>query len=301
MFWDNPARQTWDLGQTVQDRWQMSAASGEIDLYLFLGPSVAAVGGNYAELTGRMPMPPRWALGYQQSRYSYETGARLEAVARNFRRRRIPCDALYLDIHHMAGHRVFTFGKNFPQPAQLIAKLARQGFKVVTIVDPGVKDDPRFGVLKRGRAEKAFVKESNGRKDYVGKVWPGAARFPDFLNARVRRWWGGEQVKLQKLGVAGFWNDMNEPANFALPSKTLPLDAVHESDFGPLRHGLGHNVYGQQMARASREGALAGRCPTSVRSSSPAPVMPASSAMPSCGLATTAPRGSIWPTPSKCC
>ena len=257
LFWDNPARQTWDLGQTKLSEWQMRAASGEVDLYLFLGPRVSDVVARYTELTGRIPLPPRWALGYQQCRYSYETRARVEEIAREFRRRKIPCDVLYLDIHHMNGYRVFTFGKSFPRPAQMISKLAKQGFKVVTIVDPGVKNDPKFGVLKRGLAAKAFVKAPGGKKDLLGKVWPGVSRFPDFLNAHTREWWGREQSVFSKLGVAGFWNDMNEPSNFASPSKTLPENSVHKTDFGKMKHAEAHNLYGMQMARASREGALA--------------------------------------------
>ena len=256
LFWDNPARQTWDLGQTRRDHWQMSAASGEIDLYLFLGPTVESVVSRYTELTGPMPLPPRWALGYHQCRYSYETRARVEEIGREFRRRKLPCDVLYLDIHHMDAYRVFTFGKGFPKPAEMIRKLQRQGFKVVTIVDPGVKDDPGFGVLQRGVEAKAFVQEADGKKDLLGEVWPGVARFPDFLNAAARQWWGDEQKALLDLGVAGFWNDMNEPANFARPDKTLPPDALHHTDQGQRRHAEVHNLYGMQMARASREGAL---------------------------------------------
>lgn len=256
LFWDNPARQAWDLGQTRQDRWRMSADSGEIDLYLFLGPTAAGIGSRYAELTGAMPLPPRWALGYQQSRYSYETRGRVEEVAREFRRRQLPCDVLHLDIHHMDGHRVFTFGKAFPKPAEMVARLARKGFKVVTIVDPGVKDDPKFGVLRRGARRDAFVKQADGAADFTGEVWPGKARFPDFLSAPVREWWGDEQRALLDAGVAGIWNDMNEPANFARPDKTLAPDARHQTDAGPRAHAEVHNVYGQEMARASREGAL---------------------------------------------
>lgn len=257
LFWDNPARQTWDMGQAALDQWQMSAAEGEIDLYLFLGPEIPAVVSRFTELTGRMPLPPLWALGFHQCRYSYESRARIEEIARTFRRKKIPCDAIYLDIHHMDGYRVFTFGRTFPKPAQLIARLAEQGFKVVTIVDPGVKDEATFGVLKRGKAQRAFVNQPDGKKDYIGAVWPGRARFPDFTHARARAWWGAEQARLQRLGVAGFWNDMNEPANFALPTKTLPENCLHHSDQGLLRHRALHNVYGMQMARASREGALA--------------------------------------------
>lgn len=254
LFWDNPGRQTWDLGATREDRWEMKAASGILDVYLFTGPNVETVVRRYTELTGRMPLPPRWALGYQQCRYSYESRAELESVAREFRRRHIPCDVLYCDIHHLHGHRVFTFGRSYPKPEQMLRKLARDGFKVVTIVNPGVKDDPKFGVLRRGLARDAFVKDPTGQTDFFGEVWPGRSRYPDFLQAGVRAWWGEEQQALLRLGVAGIWNDMNEPANFARPDKTLDPGCVHRTEHGPRLHAGVHNVYGQEMARATREG-----------------------------------------------
>lgn len=257
IFWDNPARQVWDMGRSNPNEMVVEADLGEINLYFFSGPTIAGIVQRYAELTGCIPLPPRWALGYHQCRYSYETSARVLEVARNFRERQIPCDAIYLDIHHMNEYRVFTFGAAFPEPAKLTADLAANGFQTVAIVDPGVKCDRRFGVFQRGVKARAFVKEPNGKRDYVGNVWPGLSRFPDFLHASVRRWWGREQKILFKLGVAGVWNDMNEPANFALPSKTLPPDCRHLTDFGPASHAEIHNVYGMQMARASREGALA--------------------------------------------
>lgn len=257
LFWDNPARQTWDMGQTRLDEWKLTAANGEIDLYLFVGPTVHDVVGGYTRLTGRIPMPPRWSLGYQQCRYSYETAARVEQVAREFRERKIPCDVLYLDIHHMDAYRVFTFGKGFPKPTELMQRLRSDGFRVVTIVDPGVKDEARFGVLKRGIAADAFVKNADGESDFIGEVWPGKSRYPDFLRPETRTWWALEQAALTRQGVAGFWNDMNEPSNFARPDKTLAPDAIHRTERGTLPHIEAHNLYGMQMARASREGSLA--------------------------------------------
>ncbi len=256
VFWDNPARQIWDLGQSRQDRWQLSAASGEIDVYLFVGPLVSSIVSRYTQLTGRMPLPPVWGLGYHQCRYSYESAQEVLEIARQLRRRKLPCDAIYLDIHHLDGHRVFTFGKNFPEPGAMIRRLKKQGFQVVAIVDPGVKDDPKFGVLKRGLAGDVFVKDAGGVSDYIGEVWPGPSRFPDFLNVSVRDWWGAEQSVLTKLGIQGIWNDMNEPANFGRPDKTLPPDAIHRTDAGSVSHEHVHNVYGMEMARASREGML---------------------------------------------
>ncbi|MCP5520318.1 MAG: DUF5110 domain-containing protein [Verrucomicrobiales bacterium] len=260
VFWDNPARQVWDLEHGGPGRCRVTVDHGGIDLVLFLGPTLPGILEHYTALTGRMPLPPRWALGYHQCRYSYETADRLEEVAAEFRRRGLPCDALYLDIHHLRGYRVFTFGRTFPKPAELLSRLRRQGFKVIPIVDPGVKCDPRFGVFQRGRKHDAFVKGPDGTTDFPGRVWPGDSCWPDFLDAGVREWWGREQAALFRLGVAGIWNDMNEPANFARPDKTLDPDCRHRTEHGPRRHVEVHNLYGQQMARASREGALAA-CP----------------------------------------
>ena len=256
LFWDNSSRQRWDLGSTVPNRWSLKADSGPIDLYLFLGPTVESVLARYAQLTGTMPLPPEWALGYHQSRYSYETQARVEAVAREFRRRDMPCDALYLDIHHMDGYRVFTVGSGFPKPRSMTRKLHQQGIRTVAIVDPAVKDDPDFPVLQRGIQNDAFVRAADGKTDVLGEVWPGAARFPDFLRHEVRNWWGDEQRALLDLGISGIWNDMNEPANFARPDKTLPPDAMHQTNSGPQPHAAVHNLYGQAMAQASRDGLL---------------------------------------------
>jgi len=211
---------------------------------------------SYGRLTGRTPLPPKWALGFHQCRYSYKNRAEVERVAASMRRKKIPCDAIYFDIHHMDEYRVFTFGKTFSKARELIGQLSRKGFKVVTIVDPGVKNDPRFGVLKRGIKSDAFVKDAKGKKDFIGAVWPGKSRFPDFLNKSTRNWWAKEQGALSRKGVAGFWNDMNEPANFARPDKTLPPQARHRTDHGKRPHSEVHNLYGSLMARASREGSL---------------------------------------------
>jgi alpha-glucosidase len=259
LFWDNPTRQCWNVGQAEFDRWKLKASAGELDVYLFLGPTCPAILERYTELTGRMPLPPAWGLGYQQCRYSYESRGRVKQIARTFRQRSIPCDVIYLDIHYMDGYRVFTFGNSFPNPRELMARLAAQKLKVVTIVDPGVKDDPKFPLLRRGQDRRAFVKAPDGQHDYLGVVWPGRVRFPDFLNAAAREWWGQEQRRFQDLGVAGFWNDMNEPADFSAPHKDFPGDCLHQTEMGPKRHAAVHNIYGSQMARASYEGALAGK------------------------------------------
>jgi len=213
------------------------------------------------ELTGRMELPPRWALGYQQSRYSYAPEARVREIAAGFRTRGIPCDVVWLDIDYMDGFRIFTFDpKGFPDPARLNADLHAQGFRTVWMIDPGVKDDPAFAVRRSGDAAGAWVKDAAGR-DYVGEVWPGDCVFPDFTRPATRAWWAGLYAPFLSLGADGIWNDMNEPAVFGTPEGTMPEDNRHEGGGGlpPGPHRQYHNLYGTLMAMATREGMLAAR------------------------------------------
>lgn len=215
-----------------------------------------------AELTGTMPLPPKWAIGFHQCRYSYYPDSRVREIARGFRERDIPCDVLWLDIDYMNGFRCFTFHPTrFPDPAGLNEDLHELGFHTVWMIDPGIKREPGYLVYDSGSAKDVWVKRADGRT-YVGKVWPGECVFPDFLNREVRKWWGGLYGDFLATGVDGVWNDMNEPAIFDVPEKTMPLDNVHDADpdlGGPDRHERYHNVYGMQMVRATREGILRAR------------------------------------------
>jgi alpha-glucosidase len=214
-----------------------------------------------ADLTGHMELPPLWALGYQQSRYSYEPEARVLAVAREFRTRGIPCDVLWLDIDYMQGYRIFTFDPaRFPDPARLNADLHAQGFHSVWMIDPGVKVDPGYGVYRSGTQAKAWVRQADGEV-YQGAVWPGACVFPDFTQPGVRAWWSGLTGAFLAKGVDGIWNDMNEPAVFETDDGTMPEDNRHAGGGGlaPGPHRQYHNVYGNLMAQATREGLLAAR------------------------------------------
>ena len=214
-----------------------------------------------ADLTGRMPLPPRWALGYQQCRWSYYPDAKVKEVADEFRSRKIPCDVIWMDIDYMDGFRVFTFDKKgFPDPEGLNTYLHQRGYKSVWMIDPGVKVDTGYRNYRDGCTNDVWVKTASG-KDFVGDVWPGACVFPDFTRPETRVWWSGLYRDFVATGVDGVWNDMNEPAVFNVPSKTMPEDNLHrggaEIPAGPhLRY---HNIYGMLMAQATRDGIQAAR------------------------------------------
>jgi alpha-glucosidase len=251
LFFDNPGRAFLDLGQTQPDELRYEACQGELCAYFFGGPTVSAVLERYTQLTGRMPLPPRWMLGYQQSRWSYYPEEQVRDLAAQFRQRRIPCDVIHLDIHYMDGYRIFTWdGERFPDPARLLADLRNQGFRVITIIDPGVKVDPGYEVYDKGLSRDAYCKRPDGTV-FKGPVWPGDCAFPDFTDGGVRDWWGELYRSLLEAGVSGIWNDMNEPAIFV---GGMPENVRHSYEGRGATHGEIHNVYGLQMARATAEG-----------------------------------------------
>lgn len=268
LFLDNTSRTYFDMGKTDPARVTFGAPSGELNYYVFTGGrerSPKKVLEDYSNLTGRAPMPPLWALGNQQSRWSYYPESRVREVARGFRESRTPADVIYLDIDYMDGFRVFTWNKErFPDPRKLIADLRAEGFRVVLIVDPGVKVDPNYYAYTQGQAGGHFVKTAGGEELHAS-VWPGVCAFPDFTDPKAREWFGSLYKTNLDEGVAGFWNDMNEPGVFLSeetpkpdiyhhPMKTFPLDARHAGDGAPGTHARYHNVYGMQMARATFEG-----------------------------------------------
>jgi alpha-glucosidase len=256
IFFDNTHRVEVDLALEDEERAYYGAEGGNLVYYVFCGPTPGEVLDRYTELTGRTPMPPLWSLGNQQCRYSYMDQDEVREVASGFRERDIPCDVIYLDIHYMDGYRVFTWnGERFPEPEKLTSDLREQGFRVVTIVDPGVKVDENYPVYVEGRERDVFCKKLDGG-EYHNVVWPGLCAFPDFTNPEAREWWGENHSALLDRGVAGIWCDMNEPAMFVPRQSTMPGDVVHPGDDTPRLHAQIHNTYGSLMARAAREGLL---------------------------------------------
>lgn len=252
IFFDNTFRTIFDFGKEQFDVCSFWARGGEMNYYFIYGPELISVTEQYSWLTGTPEMPPMWALGYHQCKWSYFPEKQVREIANEFRTRGIPCDVIYLDIDYMEGFRCFTWNKKgFQKPAKLLGDLKEKGFKTVVIIDPGIKVDPDYWVYKEGVENDYFCKRADG--EYMeGDVWPGTCNFPDYTNADVRRWWSGLFEEMIRHGVKGVWNDMNEPAVFEIG--TFPEDVRHDFDGDPCSHRKAHNIYGMQMARATYEG-----------------------------------------------
>ncbi len=257
VFYENMHYAEFDLGCSSDQAADHRFAGGELR-YVFVTGAVPTLLERYTALTGRHALPPLWLLGYQQSRWSYYPETRVRKLAQDFREHDIPCDAIHLDIDYMDGFRVFTWDKErFPDLSTLATDLRALGIKLVTIIDPGVKADAAFEVYRSGMEGKHFCLLPNGHAAHA-PVWPGDSVFPDFTAPKTRVWWGTQYRQLLEAGIAGFWNDMNEPSAFSPTGPTtLPSTTRHDLEGRGGDHREAHNVYGLLMARASTEGLLA--------------------------------------------
>lgn len=255
IFFDNTFKTYFDFCHERRNVTSFWAQGGEMNYYFFYGPNMQEVVTRYTDLTGKPELPPLWALGYHQCKWSYYPEQKVKEVTSKFRALEIPCDAIYLDIDYMEGFRCFTWNKEyFPDPKRMVKELAEDGFKTIVIIDPGIKIDDEYWVYKEAIEKDYFCKRADG--PYMrGKVWPGECFFPDFTNPDVREWWADLFKEIiDEIGVKGVWNDMNEPAVMEVPGKTFPDDVRHNYDGNPCSHRKAHNIYGTQMARATYEG-----------------------------------------------
>lgn len=251
IFYDNTFKSYFNFGKENDGYYSFGSDSGNLDYYFIGGDSMPKIVENYTYLTGRAPLPQKWALGYHQSRWGYDSEETFRDIAGHLRENRIPCDAIHFDIDYMEQYKVFTWNRErFDDPKTLIADLRKQGIKTVTIVDPGVKIEKGYSVYEEGLKNGYYAKTPTG-KTYINAVWPGDAVYPDFGSPAVRTWWGGLFDFYTNLGVAGIWNDMNEPASFNGP---LPDDIVFTDEDRSSTHAEMHNVYGHNMAKATYEG-----------------------------------------------
>jgi alpha-glucosidase len=221
---------------------------GQYTEYIFAAPAMRGILEAYTHLTGRMAAPPLWALGYHQCRWFRYTQEAVEKLAKRHRERNIPCDVMWLDIEYMDGYRVFTWNdKTFPDPKKMLARLKDQGFRAITIIDPGVKVEPGYAVFDEAVERDVLCKTESGDL-YIGEVWPGRTAFPDFVTKEARDWWGQLNAQHVEFGLAGIWNDMNEPATGDIPCEAMRFGG------GEYSHARYHNQYALLMAMGTVDG-----------------------------------------------
>lgn len=289
LFVDDPGLVRFDIGYTQWDRLMVTVCSGSANVYLLEGETEVEAVRAFRGLIGQSYLPPKWAFGYGQSRWSYMDTAEVLEVARSYREKGMPLDTIYLDIDYMDHYKDFTVNREtFPDLAGLSAQLKEEGIRLVPIIDAGIKRESGYDVYEEGEAKGYFCTNRDG-SSFQGTVWPGLVSFPDVLNPKARAWFGGKYRVLLDQGIEGFWNDMNEPAIFYTPKRlnacfaqldelrtqsleadtsfqlTSLVDGLKNSpedyssfyhilaDGSRVRHDRVHNLYGFYMTRAAGE------------------------------------------------
>ena len=288
IFIDFPGEISWDIGYSRADEAVVTLDGEDFDIYLIEGSSPREIVREFRSLIGPSYVPPFWAFGYQQSRWSYPDAETVQAVVRGCDEAGIPLDAVYLDIDYMERYKNFTVNREaFPDFAAFVSEMKENNIHLVPIIDAGVRKEEGYAVYEEGRDRGYFCKNADG-SDFEGGVWPGIVGFPDFLRPEVREWFGEKYRVLTDMGIDGFWNDMNEPAIFYsakgledaleaaadLRGKNVDLSrffALKDSfaklanspdDYASIRHEIGgrpvkhmkvHNLYGASMTRAAGE------------------------------------------------
>lgn len=241
--------------------WQRTAPTlllgnegGEPDLWILHDATLNGLTRKLQRLVGTTPLPPLWALGYHQSRWGYAGEKDLLRLDREFGRREIPCDALWLDIDYMRGYRVFTVDPtHFPNGVPAAADaLAKSGRRIVAILDPGVKRETGYDVYDDGLGRDLFCRGPEG-SPYVGMVWPGETVFPDFSLPEGRTWWSERVASFARQGFGGAWLDMNDPSTGPVDPQGMRFQR------GRAPHAAFRNLYALGMQKASYEGFLAAR------------------------------------------
>jgi alpha-glucosidase len=243
---DNGYRGAYEFAD--DEEYRIVFSGGQYTEYVFAGPDMPEILRGYTWLTGRTAPPPLWSLGYHQCRWFDYTQDAVEQIGRRHRDLDVPLDALWLDIEYMDGYRVFTWNTDqFPDAPGMLARLREQGIRVITIIDPGVKYEPGYWVFDQAK-ERDVLCRTEGGDLYIGQVWPGNTAFPDFVTEEARAWWGELNAAHVQSGLAGIWNDMNEPATGDIPPEAMR--------FGRGEHS--HERYRNQYALLMAMGTTAG-------------------------------------------
>ncbi len=288
IFIDFPAKIRWDIGYTSKNKTVITIDGTDFDFYYIKGSKPIEIVKEFRKAIGKSYIPPFWAFGYQQSRWSYPDAKTVDSVIDGYDKAGIPLDCVYLDIDYMDSYKDFTVdNKKFPDFADYVSKKREQGIHLIPIIDAGVKKEDGYSVYEEGRDNGYFCKNEDGT-DFEGGVWPGIVGFPDFLRKDVREWFGSKYKMLTDAGIDGFWNDMNEPAIFysvkgldkaiekasSLKGKNLDLSQFFNlkdtflslsnsaEDYSSIYHTIGgkqvchdrvHNIYGANMTKAAGE------------------------------------------------
>ena len=252
LFFNNSYRSVFNFGASNRRFASYSFDGGALDQFFMFDASVGKILEHYTSLTGRMPLPPRWSLGYQQSRCSYYPENQVMFIANTFRTKRIPLDGIVLDADYLHQYQPFRINRDrFPDMRRLADTLRGMSIELTASVNPGIAIDDSYQQYKSGLKENVFLRYADGEL-WIADIAPNTNHFVDFSDPRGRRWWIDQMKLYQDVGIHGLWNDMNEPA---IDGQAMPDNVVFDFDGQKTSALEAQNYYGMLMARAAFESA----------------------------------------------
>ena len=243
VFLDNPAVPFFSADSEGTGTLAFGALSGDLDYYLFVGPTPARVADSYGQVTGFSALPPKWTLGYHQSRYGYASQAEVLTIASTLRALQIPSDVLYFDIDYLDRLQMFSWNlPAFPNPPEMNYLLGQLGFRRVNIMEPLVHTGDRFWLPLASAGY--FVRDLTG-SPLIANIWFGAVSFLDFTKTAAASWYRQTLAAFLSTGIDAVWNDLNEPAANDMPY------AVYDFDGHPQFDATARNLYALRHAAVS--------------------------------------------------
>jgi len=252
------------IGSKTNTHTHWISESGLLDVFVFLGPTPRDLTQKYGELTGYTAMPQEFSIGYHQCRWNYISDDDVKDVNKKMDKFKIPFDVIWLDIEYTEGKKYFTWDKDmFKDPLGMCKALSDHGRKLVTIIDPHIKNENDYPVVSELKSKELAVKNKEGNI-FEGWCWPGSSHWIDAFNPAAITWWKSLFKYDAFKGTAEntfIWNDMNEPSVFNGPETTMPKDNLHH---GGWEHRDVHNLNGMTFHNATHQ-ALLSRKPGELR------------------------------------
>ncbi|MBN1426182.1 hypothetical protein JXA88_16650, partial [Candidatus Fermentibacteria bacterium] len=249
LFFDTTYPGWFDLGESEADRFSYETDGGELSFFVMQGETVPDLLDLYTQVTGRQPLPPLWAFGYIQSKYGYRNEPEAREAIRIMREKRIPCDAIVLDLYwfrHMGDISWDT--ASWPNPFSMMREFQEQGIKTIVITEPYIVEySPNFSEA----GLRGFLAHTSSGQPYRLHNWWSCgcdAGLLDLTNPDARDWWWGKHPAFFGEELGGLWTDLGEP----------------EAHPDGMQHTMGearkvHNVFNLLWAKTIHDGFAAMR------------------------------------------
>ncbi len=242
VLFDNPQKGYFDIASSEDDILEFGAIGGQMNYYLVAGADFEEINKNYTSLTGRQPLPPRWALGNLQSRMAYRTQEELEGIVNEMQAKDFPLDAVIIDFYWFGDSikgglgNLKWYKKNWPEPEKMIANFKEKGVKTILITEPMVIDTAYW--FTHCDTMGLFTTDSLGKTYVMQDFYFGPGALMDIFKQETKDWFWEQYDKQIKIGVAGWWGDLGEP-------ETHPSDMIHVNGTADEVH----NIYGHEWEK----------------------------------------------------